>query len=128
MTPEAQRIAIAEACGTHKVEVLPFDGGTMTLITDANGRIRCIRQMEDGPQTESCPKDWIAPLDYRNDLNAMHEAEKVLHIDKLDVYADWLHENNSSGGHPAQLCHWHASAAQRAEAFLRTLNLWKDDN
>lgn len=51
MTPEAQRIAIAEACGAY---------------------------------SKFCP-------DYPNDLNAMHEA------------------------------------AQRAEAFLRTLGLWREE-
>ena len=63
-----------------------------------------------------------------NDLNAMHEAEKVL--------TSWTDENafqvnllKSSGGLPSQGFCWlicHATARQRAEAFLRTLGKWKE--
>ena len=56
--------------------------------------------------------------DYLNDLNAMHEAEKVIRerADRVDSYLDQL-DGAMSGVH--------ATAAQRAEAFLRTLGLWK---
>ena len=50
--------------------------------------------------------------DYLNDLNAMHEAEKVLNDHQWDDYICQL-------GHAMG-----ATAAQRAEAFLKTLNLW----
>ena len=59
--------------------------------------------------------------DYINDLNAMHEAEKMFrnaiycrYISELCDLA--IKENN---------CMYMATAAQRAEAFLKTLNLWK---
>ncbi len=58
--------------------------------------------------------------DYLNDLNAMHEAEKVLVREQRFAY--WHELNNIVMGtvHVA-----FATAAQRAEAFLKTLNLWK---
>jgi len=56
--------------------------------------------------------------DYLNDLNAMHEAEKSL----LET-EDWIcyHDELRDMIFPV----WHATARQRAEAFLKTLNLWK---
>jgi hypothetical protein len=100
MTPEAQRITIAEACGWTREGYL-WRGPTHR-------------------------KDWPASCraadlpDYLNDLNAMHEAEKVLTNEQEKEYAYQLE---------AVCCPreygWHATAAQRAEAFLRTLNLWK---
>lgn len=59
---------------------------------------------------------------YTADLNAMHEAEKVL-VGKnnweLCEYVHKLHTATNS---------WiaFATARQRAEAFLKTLNLWKE--
>jgi hypothetical protein len=64
----------------------------------------------------SCP-------DYLNDLNAMHEAEKVLNGHEQNDYCFTIMDIQKSGGGFRRL---HATAAQRAEAFLRTLNLWKD--
>ena len=58
--------------------------------------------------------------DYLNDLNAMHEAERTMGDPQLwDEYQSYLSDAMRNIG-------WiyHATAAQRAEAFLRTLNLW----
>jgi hypothetical protein len=56
--------------------------------------------------------------DYCNDLNAMHEAEKYI-LDMHDGYGWHL----SKG-----VCFtvWHATARQRAEAFLRLLEKWEE--
>ena len=60
--------------------------------------------------------------DYLNDLNAMNEAEKVLTgYQQTVTYSDNLMK--IVGYHTFDSAH--ATAAQRAEAFLRTLNLWK---
>ena len=61
--------------------------------------------------------------DYLNDLNAMHEAEKVLTNEHWETYAGHLAELHQP---LASFRFLHATAAQRAEAFLRTLNLWVD--
>jgi hypothetical protein len=103
MTPEAQRIAIAEACGWKW-----FNGNNQFWITpDGN----C-----DGKQ----------PLpDYLNDLNAMHEAESRILItekQKADyarelIYIAWTSEQ-------PVYAPIHANADQRREALLRTLGKW----
>ena len=67
------------------------------------------------------------PPDYLNDLNAMHEAEKVLlgsdilfrveYVENLmDVVARDLPEPIDSGAYL-----YHATAAQKAEAFVLTM-------
>ncbi len=95
MKPEAQRIAIAEACG--------WDGVTKGCW---------------GIPPEGRPAIPI-PF-YLTDLNAMHEAEKTLRGMQWHDYVQNL---------KALLCDdavvlIHATAAQRAEAILKTLNLW----
>ena len=51
--------------------------------------------------------------DYLNDLNAMHEAEKTLNYDQLDNYYFEMAKR--------MVRPYHATAAQRAEAFLHTI-------
>lgn len=61
------------------------------------------------------------PPDYTDCLNAIHEAENILLVDKNGLwypYCRLLHKSNGGIGEGA-------TAAQRAEAFLRTLNLWE---
>lgn len=59
--------------------------------------------------------------DFCNDLNAMHEAEKVLDIVQQGYF--WDHIKDIVGEGFTQL---HATARQRAEAFLRTLGKWEE--
>ena len=116
MTPEAQRIAIAEACGWKK------------------GGLDC-----DGYQIWIHPSGarqyWAYVPDYLNDLNAMHEAEEVIRANqfrfvnypqelfKVIARREW---NGDLGYFTFNFIN--ATAAQRAEAFLKTLGLWKDKN
>ena len=65
---------------------------------------------------ESCHPDWC------NDLNAMHEAEKVLTDTNMFVMAHHIERLVSAKGQH----YFHATARQRAEAFLRTLDKWED--
>jgi len=60
----------------------------------------------------------MTPPDYLNDLNAMHGAEKMLECG--EAYETELIRSCKDA--PI----WHATATQRAEAFLRTLNLWTE--
>jgi hypothetical protein len=56
--------------------------------------------------------------DYCSDLNAMHEAEKVLTtFDEWDIYCVHLGDTQPSCAK--------ATARQRAEAFLHTLGKWE---
>ena len=60
-----------------------------------------------------------------NDLNAMHEAEKTLEgrLQNGFVYElRWITESKFWG----DFGHCHATARQRAEAFLRTLDKWEE--
>ena len=92
MSPEKQRIAIAEVCGWSKADAKR--GYTLSQFT------------------EQVP-------DYLNDLNAMHEAEKVLTtFDEWDIYCVYLGDTQPSCAK--------ATARQRAEAFLRTLGKWEE--
>ena len=66
----------------------------------------------------------VKPLpDYFNDLNAVHELEKVLKLHQFWGYADLLSITvDTSRGKDSYIS---ATATQRAEAIGRTLNLWK---
>lgn len=107
MTNEEINIAIAKACGwKFIIEYCHGEDQPPELTTiDPNGKHLC----------------GYYP-DYVNDLNAMHEAEKVLRGKK-----DWsycIYDENL--GHVINSWKWNATAHQRAEAFLRTLNLWTE--
>lgn len=107
MTPEAQRIAIAEAC---ELENVHWDLDISELVYGTGTRIRV--------------------PNYLSDLNAMHEAENILNEQQGATYALFLHKvgpNRARGDYLGKdFDVLHATAAQRAEAFLRTLNLWDD--
>ena len=106
MTPEAQRIAIAEAC-PDKVEWHdgePFWKGLWSSIGEGN--------------------EWLAKFDPLNDLNAMREAEKVLSVEQKYKYVCILREMVTGVTMPEYGCTF-ATAEQRAEAFLRTIGKWE---
>ena len=64
---------------------------------------------------------WMIQKDYCNDLNAMHEAEKVLSPIDRNHYIDNLGEMFGDSWAFAL-----ATARQRAEAFLRALGKWEE--
>jgi hypothetical protein len=115
MTPEAQRIAIAEACGITQIS------------SDWWGWIFAgIEYPGDLPPHVKVP-------DYLNDLNAMHEAEEGSHI--FQSWRDserWLDElelaviGRKAESRPDLSFVFRAKAPQRARAFLKTLYLWQD--
>ena len=99
MNPEKQRIAIAEACLNHSLEVYRTSEGDINI----------------SPRPDYC-----------NDLNAMHEAERVLTGTQKEDFLEWLGIEWSYN----VLSSWevaHATAAQRAEAFLKTIGKWKEE-
>jgi hypothetical protein len=65
------------------------------------------------------------------DLNAMHESEKILTTKQKQRYAIALSDDLSDSA-PTESCHtvWsdtiHATARQRAEAFLKTIGKWEE--
>ncbi len=68
-----------------------------------------------GEDNDSIVRELIP--DYLNDLNAMHQAEKVLTKDEATTYAC----GKLRGGLFDAV---HATASQRAEAFLHTIGKW----
>jgi len=70
---------------------------------------------------------------YLMDLNAMHEAERTLRTrEQRRTYIKqlWALENRWEYRSDIQGSYWpmlHATAAQRAEAFLRSICKWKEE-
>ena len=119
MTPEAQRIAIAEACGWTECRLGGYGAG---------GAVERSRRPVGTPPKRkyTCELPY-----YLHDLNAMHEAEKVLMDEQLEAWAQWLCALTMTDSQIYGKRVWcavkmaaRATASQRAEAFLRTLNLW----
>ena len=120
MTPEQQRIAIAEFCGWK------WDGRFTVL--DPNGKRLCSRDGEEGlTWKQACLQKKIP--DYLNDLNAMHEAWLKLPPSEKERFESELYSIVIGQGEYSRNddAGWitNATAAQRAEAFIKTLNLWK---
>jgi hypothetical protein len=95
-------IAIAEACG-------------WLLVKTCDGSLIGKLKNEQGPMDEI--------PDYCNDLNAMHEAEKILSDESHADYACELVKTIRQNGEWFESVS--ATAAQRAEAFLKTINKWE---
>lgn len=118
MNEEAQRVAIAEACGWRlingfiaKNNVPVVQVGTLTK-----------------KWSDCHHKDLAVIPDYLNDLNAMHEAEKVLSLSQRDQYQQWLYRIVEKEPRMAPI-YWlaiNSTAKQRAEAFLRTIGKWEE--
>ena len=108
MSSDKQQIAIAEACGWK-----PHADGV--------GFYRGFHPLIKGGEP--------AP-DYLHDLNAMHEAEGVLSCHQFHDYGKCLERVLFPVALTSYSFHdlasfAHATAAQRAEAFLRTLGKWE---
>ncbi len=125
MTPEAQRIAIAEACGWVRV-----DQPTETKnVWGSAGR-------------PSDKQFWFAYHlpDYLNDMNAMHKAEiTVLSCSSKQGYfckaiCNTVLNDARESGNPIPIQDdvgtvWaivNSTASQRAEAFLKTIGRWTE--
>ena len=112
MTDQEINIAIAEACGWE------------SIWKDDRGNMRGFHMQHGADGNKR-----LVPF-YITDLNAMHEAEKVLREMQTMTYIDRLGEIVSQGmgdGSYGEIWNMlHATARQRAEAFLRTLGKRKD--
>lgn len=102
MTPEAQKAAIAEACGIKEYPDFGLRDSHMV-------------------QVASCWNEW----DPLNDLNVMAEVENVMDENQRIIYSNELYD--LSVEHQIKTGKWRylsATAAQRAEAFLRVIGKW----
>ena len=132
--PYEINLAIAEACGwkarhnSHKCDgTTIFRCGTCGL-----GHSNCYGGGR-GAVSFSCSVspccDEAVPPDYCGDLNAMHDAENWIIANKSSLwlfqdYAQNLRKNFQTLGLDGYI---HATARQRAEAFLRTIGKWKEE-
>ena len=150
MTPEQQRIAIAEACGWRKWKFgdpwrkglqladQRFDGFIRRVIKNAPANSKTVLIDIDEMQTHDVSdvisdylpaSHWVRndeirifPPDYLNDLNAMHDAEKVLTSSQIAPYVELFEEMSERWSTPA-----FGTAAQRAEAFLKAIEKWEGE-
>jgi len=113
MTIQEKRIKIAKACGWSEIQ-------WSELI---NPRI-AIEKRQFCQDTEEFRCLWVP--DYFNDLNTMHDAEKVLdnNEDLRGRYRFYLLEmlEVKTGADGWRI--YRATASQRAEAFGLALGLW----
>lgn len=115
MTDEEMRIALAE-----------WRGWKWTPPSENNGIVGYWKN-PDGFQVSWGIDKYLrlkacGGTDYLNDLNAVHELEKRLTPAQRLAYVRALFYRQSAGigGHVSLM-----PAAQRCEALLKTLNLWK---
>ena len=98
LTPDERRIKAAELNGECLMVVKPAGGYYAAEISTG------------------FPLHIAKLPDYLNDLNAMHEAEEI--INQRDLRVEYMEALDDLA------CQWglcHATAAQRAEAFVLTL-------
>ena len=116
MTNEQINIAIAKACGWDfdPIECAEW-GSRQRWCKSPHGKIVFRHGIPD----------------YLNDLNAMHEAEKVFAYEEAQQFegelcgicgSENLHKEYPL---PFEFAVAHATASQRAEAFLRTVGKWE---
>ena len=135
MKPDKQRIAIAEYCGWKRVDNDP-DRHPYWMAPVGDYR-------HGSPLDVNLIKGEMVKkmFPYLEDLNAMHEAEKtipkrdkgiyannLMHVvgpdgetDMVDDYGEW-----STSPTTSVFAMLHATAAQRAEAFLKTIGKWEE--
>lgn len=126
MSDDEQRIAIAEACGYRGC-------------TDVNCEVRKAAHLHSATGAVCFPEPYSTSRypDYLNDLNACHEMEKTLDDFKYREFCDALvslimghdgtiGQNWLNCSLSARQLAVKATAAQRCEAFLRTIGKWRD--
>ncbi len=121
MNTTKQRIAIGKLCGWTQVETYKWD--------NSNPSVRLPKQfhIDKSGVFHNLP-------DYLSDLNAMHEAERILTPEQWDNYCEYLFDllgietpyDNPNLHYSSFSWLIHATAAQHAEAFLKTFDLWAD--
>lgn len=123
MTPTAQRIAIAESVASH--HPCCRCGAPATGLFGLGAFLcseRCAKSigdfaLDDGQQ---------ALPDYLGCLNEMHAVESKLTGAQCLEYVEEINEATKHMRHITIFPMIHATAAQRAEAYLRCIGKWQD--
>ena len=141
MNTDRQRIKIAEACGLNTKHVRAFVLGHSGYAWRHFDTQKEAERWDKTFPTKGFKIEEYTNVnllsDYLNDLNAMHEAEKLLTWEQRKQYHSTLadvagfsyceadtHEETELNWN---CCICHSTAAQRAEAFLITLDLWESE-
>lgn len=133
MSPESQRVAIAEACGWTCIEkrpsILPEKEYWLSGMNPDPVKYEKVMDFGSDEWREPTERDygWESIPDYFTDLNACHEMEMTLKSERLRLEY-WLSLSQNAAS--AEVGYWTivtATAPQRCESFLRTLGLWKED-
>lgn len=112
LTDQEKQIKVAEACGWTNVEFETWTQGRPAGLF-GNPPVR--------PMFDPCRR-FLVP-DYANDLNAMHEAEKSAGFHQRAENSKYWHNLHFITTQEDTWPHY-ATAAQRFDAFGKTLNLW----
>jgi len=99
------------------------------LICDDVSETRATTEKETRAALEADDYQNCSP-DYLHDLNAMHAAENAcLNVPGLATKYQRELGVIMQAMYPSHLCWqpWRATAAQRAEALLRTIGKWRED-
>ena len=130
MSPEKQRIALAKAHGWTNIKIIPLPAPNKKHSGEAGVIVSGARHPSWG--FGSC-----SVSDYLNDKNAMHEAKKVLWdkglmlefvnqlIGIVCAAKGFRWDKVTADDHLILIAN--ATAEQEAEAFLRTLGLWEEE-
>jgi hypothetical protein len=134
MDIDKQNALISAALGLHTVKYeqkswnascgLPEE--TVTVITDINGKKLYL--WTEYTRASSAHNDFIHPKNYAESLDAMQEAETLLVGQDGICYTYWENICECCGVSPDSNVTWwtaFATAGQRAEAFLKTINKWE---
>ena len=125
MDPIKQRAEIAKACKWHNIRM-----SDKTKASGFSGFYPLGNDLMGGPPMTMDCFDEVP--DYPNDLDAMHEAEVQTGFNIIEGHAligeYFMHLMRVVGGNEkgtwcAAIC---ATAAQRAEAFLKVFEKWED--
>ena len=143
MSPASQNLAIAKAVNaplvaweyTYMRDVV--SGGHLSRDAALDDIQTHLEGADAAEAAMSLQDHRVKPLDYRGDLNAMHIVEETLDgsivdtrslfIDNLTLICGWgATKSHSEAVFEAHYLTVRATAAQRAEAFLKTLGLWEE--
>ena len=135
MNKDIQNLLISEYLLLHRVEYAkrrwnPSDPDlTNVVIGISKNEHKCVYFCDETSGSQ-CDLDYIHPKNYAGSLDAMHNVEKYLlnkEGDDWGIYCDNLMDIIvSAAGYSAAELYCHASAATRAEAFLKTIGKWKE--
>lgn len=136
MSEEEINIAIAEYCGCtwYAVEKAGWyyrqGGHGYTNRIEEAGKYSKEDAQKEIVRGEPMSIVKIPHSDYCNDLNEMHEIEKMLDDDQWLEYMlnlqDVLQRDPYRGKWIVCLENMHSTAVQRAKAFVKTIGKWKE--